>query len=113
MSDASVKVDIRQRSSPLVVSTGDSSSSVLDKNEEKKLLKKIDWRIVPWIFCLYFLSVEDRSNVGFAMTMNKDVNHTLADTAGLTPQENNIGLGLFYVAYIVCSNRTVRACLFP
>ncbi|KAI7897009.1 major facilitator superfamily domain-containing protein [Mucor mucedo] len=101
MSDASVKVDIRQRSSPLVVTDGASTSTLQDKNEEKKLLKKIDWRIVPWIFCLYFLSVEDRSNVGFAMTMNKDVNHTLADTAGLTPQENNIGLGLFYVAYII------------
>ncbi|RCH81033.1 hypothetical protein CU098_005909, partial [Rhizopus stolonifer] len=59
------------------------------------------WRIVPWIFCLYFLSVEDRSNVGFAMTMNKAENHTLMDTSGLTPQQNNIGLGLFYVAYIL------------
>ncbi|KAI8878621.1 MFS general substrate transporter [Backusella circina FSU 941] len=35
------------------------------------------------------------------MTMNAAEKHTLADTAGLTAQENNIGLGLFYVAYII------------
>lgn len=104
----SVKPEIRQRSAgntPEDVVIHDSS----DENEEdldrdKKLLKKLDWRIVPWVFCLYFLSVEDRSNVGFAMTMNKDEGHTLMDTAGLTAQQNNIGLGLFYVAYIVSFN---------
>jgi hypothetical protein len=110
MIDESIKLDIRQRSNPLVVTDIDSSRDSIDdedKTKEKKLLKKIDWRIVPWIFCLYFLSVEDRSNVGFAMTMNKDEKHTLADTAGLSPQENNIGLGLFYVAYIVRLNKKV------
>jgi hypothetical protein len=108
-SQESIKLDIRQRGSPSVVIThhsndpgrdsGDEENE--DSDREKKLLKKIDWRIVPWIFCLYFLSVEDRSNVGYAMTMNKEVKHSLMDTAGLTPQQNNIGLGLFYVAYIV------------
>ncbi|KAI9260811.1 major facilitator superfamily domain-containing protein [Sporodiniella umbellata] len=45
--------------------------------------------------------MEDRGNVGFAMTMNSSVNHTLPDTSGLTNRQNNIGLGLFYVAYII------------
>ncbi|KAI8987481.1 major facilitator superfamily domain-containing protein [Mycotypha africana] len=35
------------------------------------------------------------------MTMNKSENHTMMDTAGISPQQNNIGLGLFYVAYII------------
>ncbi|KAI8339782.1 major facilitator superfamily domain-containing protein [Choanephora cucurbitarum] len=35
------------------------------------------------------------------MTMNKAEGHTMMDTAGLSPQQNNIGLGLFYVAYIL------------
>lgn len=102
----SVKLEIRQRSAgstPENVIIHDSSDEEdqQDVDRDKKLLRKLDWRIVPWVFCLYFLSVEDRSNVGFAMTMNKDEGHTLMDTAGLTAQENNIGLGLFYVAYIV------------
>lgn len=102
-SEDSVHLDLRQRntSGTSVSSTQDSLVNDEDRDREKKLLKKLDWRIVPWIFCLYFLSVEDRSNVGYAMTMNKAEKHTLADTAGLTPQQNNIGLGLFYVAYIV------------
>jgi hypothetical protein len=94
---------VRQRTVSNNPSVGEMSemSDDEDRDQEKKLLRKLDWRIVPWIFILYFLSVEDRANVGYAMTMNAAEKHTLADTAGLTPQENNIGLGLFYVAYIV------------
>ncbi|EIE83499.1 hypothetical protein RO3G_08204 [Rhizopus delemar RA 99-880] len=35
------------------------------------------------------------------MTMNSAEKHTLADTSGLTSHQNNIGLGLFYVGYII------------
>ncbi|KAI8372914.1 major facilitator superfamily domain-containing protein [Radiomyces spectabilis] len=35
------------------------------------------------------------------MTMNRQQGHNLAATAGLSDRENNVGLGLFYVAYIV------------
>jgi hypothetical protein len=107
-SDESLKFDIRQRANTFnsldsVVIQNSSDEDEQDFDKEKKLLKKLDWRIVPWVFCLYFMSVEDRSNVGFAMTMNKAEGHTLMDTAGLSPQQNNIGLGLFYVGYIVSS----------
>lgn len=99
--------DVRQRN--LSSSTHSNRSkdasrtaTAVRTDKEKSLLRKLDWRIVPWIFILYFLSVEDRANVGYAMTMNKQQGHDLATTAGLTARENNIGLGLFYVAYIVC-----------
>ncbi|KAI7900517.1 major facilitator superfamily domain-containing protein [Cokeromyces recurvatus] len=99
-------LDIRQRPNTTYMLNEDiphdsSDEDEIDMDKEKKLLRKLDWRIVPWIFWLYFLSVEDRSNVGYAMTMNKSEKHTLMDTAGLTGHENNIGLGLFYVAYII------------
>ena len=105
------QADIRQRpsagNSPNIVQDVASDADSQDLYKEKKLLRKLDWRIVPWIFCLYFLSVEDRSNVGYAMTMNKAEGHTMMDTAGLSPQQNNIGLGLFYVAYIVKKKKTI------
>ncbi|KAG1452377.1 hypothetical protein G6F56_007836 [Rhizopus delemar] len=98
----SVKTDIRQRSNTSLQSAVSPDQEVtVDRDREKKLLKKLDWRIIPWIFILYFLSVEDRSNVGYAMTMNSSEKHTLADTSGLTANQNNIGLGLFYVGYII------------
>ncbi|KAG0763796.1 hypothetical protein G6F16_007222 [Rhizopus arrhizus] len=100
----STNLDIRQRSNTSISRSCPEPSeqeSTVDRDREKKLLRKLDWRIVPWIFILYFLSVEDRSNVGFAMTMNSAEKHTLADTSGLTSHQNNIGLGLFYVGYII------------
>ncbi|KAG1051512.1 hypothetical protein G6F43_006284 [Rhizopus delemar] len=100
----STNLDIRQRSNTSISRSCPETSeqeSTVDRDREKKLLRKLDWRIVPWIFILYFLSVEDRSNVGFAMTMNSTEKHTLADTSGLTSHQNNIGLGLFYVGYII------------
>lgn len=36
-------------------------------NEEKALLRKIDWTLIPWIGFLYFLAVEDRINVGYGI----------------------------------------------
>jgi hypothetical protein len=36
-------------------------------SEEKHLLRKIDWTLIPWVGFLYFLAVEDRVNVGFGM----------------------------------------------
>ncbi|RUP42854.1 major facilitator superfamily domain-containing protein [Jimgerdemannia flammicorona] len=71
-------------------------------DEERALLRKLDWKIVLWLFVLYFLSVEDRVNVGFAMTMNTEQGHDLMAVAGLSPRQNNLGLALFYVAYIIC-----------
>ena len=110
--------DVRQRNAS-GESNDERSTSVSDEQkqkellQEKALLRKLDWRIVPWIFILYFLSVEDRANVGYAMTMNKQQGHDLASTAGLTAKENNIGLGLFYVAYIVSGlNERYACCVF-
>ncbi|KAI9024305.1 major facilitator superfamily domain-containing protein [Phycomyces nitens] len=94
----SVRENISRSSSR---SEDQESTSRAVSPREKKLLRKLDWRIVPWIFILYFLSVEDRANVGYAMTMNKQAGHTMAQTAGLDASQNNIGLGLFYVAYIL------------
>ncbi|KAG1222972.1 hypothetical protein G6F35_004952 [Rhizopus arrhizus] len=105
-SSESIKVDIQhcsdtsleEKDSVIEQSNEDIAS---EKDKEQRLLRKLDWRILPWVLILYFLSMEDRSNVGFAMTMNSSEGHTLADTSGLTSEQNNIGLGLFYVAYIL------------
>ncbi|OZJ05168.1 hypothetical protein BZG36_02218 [Bifiguratus adelaidae] len=69
--------------------------------EERRLLRKIDWIIIPWIGLLYFLAVEDRVNVGFALTMNHEVLHDLNSVLGMTGPQGNIGVGLFYAAYII------------
>ena len=40
---------------------------------EKRVMRKISFRIVPFIMLLYFIAFIDRVNIGFAaLTMNKD-----------------------------------------
>jgi hypothetical protein len=37
-----------------------------DSRRNKELVRKLDWRIVPWIAILYLLSFLDRVNIGKA-----------------------------------------------
>jgi len=40
---------------------------------ETRVMRKISFRIVPFIMLLYFIAFIDRVNIGFAaLTMNKD-----------------------------------------
>lgn len=46
--------------------------------EEKRVIRSLDWHIMPFIFLLYSLSVLDRSNLGNARIagMEDDINLT-------------------------------------
>jgi ACS family tartrate transporter-like MFS transporter len=59
---------------------------------ETRAIRKITWRLIPFLMLLYFVAFLDRINVGFAaLTMNKDV--------GLTPEIFGIGSGIFFLGY--------------
>jgi ACS family tartrate transporter-like MFS transporter len=59
---------------------------------EKHTIRKITWRLIPFLMLLYFVAFLDRINVGFAaLTMNQEV--------GLTPQAFGIGSGVFFFGY--------------
>ena len=61
---------------------------------ETRTLRKISWRILPFVMLLYFISFLDRVNVGFAaLTMNKAI--------GLTPAMYGLGGGLFFIGYFL------------
>ncbi len=61
---------------------------------ETRVVRKISWRILPFVMLLYFVSFLDRVNVGFAaLTMNKAI--------GLTPAMYGLGGGLFFVGYFL------------
>lgn len=56
------------------------------------IIRKVAWRIVPFVTVGYFLASLDRVNVGFAaLQMNADI--------GLNPEAFGFGAGLFFVAY--------------
>ncbi|MFS2011955.1 MFS transporter [Azospirillum sp. CT11-132] len=61
---------------------------------ELRVLRKISWRIVPFIMLLYFIAFIDRVNIGFAaLTMNKDL--------GFSPAIFGFGAGIFFLGYFL------------
>ncbi len=61
---------------------------------EQHTLRKIAWRIVPFICILYVFNILDRSNLGFARLR-------MQDDLGLTEAMFNLGYGIFYLGYII------------
>jgi ACS family tartrate transporter-like MFS transporter len=61
---------------------------------EKRAIRKISLRIVPFIMLLYFIAFIDRVNIGFAaLTMNKDL--------GFSPAVFGLGAGIFFLGYFL------------
>merc|ERR1712000_507168 len=69
--------------------------------EVERVYRKIDWRIIPAFWVLYFLCSAIRSNIGIAQTMNQDQGHDLMTVLNLTPKDTSLALALFYVAYVI------------
>jgi ACS family tartrate transporter-like MFS transporter len=61
---------------------------------EARAIRRITWRLIPFLMLLYFVAFLDRINVGFAaLTMNKEI--------GLTAQMFGLGSGIFFIGYFV------------
>ncbi|MCJ2052976.1 MFS transporter [Methylobacterium sp. J-070] len=62
---------------------------------ERATLRKVTWRILPFLMFAYFVAFVDRVNAGFAaLQMNHDI--------GLSAAQFGLGGGLFYVSYVLC-----------
>jgi ACS family tartrate transporter-like MFS transporter len=70
---------------------------------ERRTLRKISLRIVPFIMLLYFISYIDRVNIGFAaLTMNKDL--------GFTSSIFGFGAGIFFLGYFLFEGLALDEC---
>lgn len=59
-----------------------------------RVLRKITWRIVPFIMVLYLIAFIDRVNIGFAaLTMNEDL--------GFSSTVFGVGAGIFFLGYFL------------
>ncbi len=61
---------------------------------ERRTMKKVYLRLLPFCFCLYLICYLDRANIGFAaLTMNKDL--------GLSSYIYGLGAGAFFWGYFL------------
>lgn len=67
---------------------------------ERALLRKIDWQLLPAVGVLYLLSFLDRSNVGNARIEG------LADDLHMTGNQYLTGLTLYFVGYVIFEEST-------
>ena len=61
--------------------------------DEKFVIRKLLWRLLPFLFLLYVVAYLDRINVGFAAL---DMRHQLS----LSDQTYGLGAGLFFAGYL-------------
>ncbi|MDP4004716.1 MFS transporter [Methylobacterium sp. NEAU K] len=62
---------------------------------ERATLRRVAWRILPFLMLAYFVAFVDRVNAGFAaLQMNHDI--------GLSAAQFGLGGGLFYISYVLC-----------
>ncbi|RYP04039.1 hypothetical protein DL764_004733 [Monosporascus ibericus] len=86
-----------------------------DVDRVEKVYRKLDLRIIPAFWVLYFLCSAIRSNIGLAQTMNADVGHDLMTVLDLTPRDVSATLTLFYVSYVIfdCPSNLIMSKLSP
>ena len=65
-----------------------------DFNLENTTLRKVAWRLIPFLCVCYLLNILDRANVGFARLQ-------MQDDLGLSEHMFNLGYGMFYVGYLL------------
>lgn len=70
------------------------STTTTAETLEQRTIRKLTWRIVPFIMLLYFIAYLDRVNIGFAaLTMNADI--------GLSSAAFGFGAGIFFLGYFI------------
>lgn len=69
--------------------------SLVDGEEEKALVRKIDLRLLPAIWLMYLLSYIDRTNIGNAKVAG------LQDDLHLSSGQYSLALIVFFITYVL------------
>ncbi len=74
--------------------------STLTAEQERKVIRKVDLHMLPWMCLLYLLSFLDRSAIGNAVIFGMRNDLGLNGAAG--DQRYRLALLLFFVPYALC-----------
>ncbi|KAL2823817.1 major facilitator superfamily domain-containing protein [Aspergillus cavernicola] len=78
-----------------------SGRTLLTAEEEKKLLRRIDWRLMTLCSLIFMFKNLDSSNASNARIMNQGTDQNIMTQLGITSNEYNLVTVLYYVPYIV------------
>ena len=71
-----------------------STAMTDDKGFENVVMRRVFWRLMPFLLVAYLVCYIDRVNVGFAsLQMNKAV--------GIDPKTYGLGAGIFFIGYFL------------
>ncbi|KAL5322572.1 hypothetical protein ACEPPN_010545 [Leptodophora sp. 'Broadleaf-Isolate-01'] len=75
--------------------------ALLTSEEEKKLLRRIDWHIMPLCAIAFLLKNIDANNVSNARIMNRGSDQNILKQLGMTANEFNFVSTIYYIPYII------------
>ncbi len=71
-----------------------SATLTEDQSLEKATMRRVSWRLMPFLLAAYLLCYIDRVNVGFAsLQMNEAI--------GIDPKTYGLGAGIFFIGYFI------------
>lgn len=80
---------------------GDAAYPELDRSKLDKVYRKLDFRIIPALWVLYFLTSFGSNAYGLTLTMNKELGHSLGQQLKLSSNDTAVASALYYVGYII------------
>ncbi|KEQ89759.1 MFS general substrate transporter [Aureobasidium pullulans EXF-150] len=83
------------------------SAPFIDPVIEKRVIRKLDWHLVPLLMALYLLAFLDRSNIGNAKIAG------MKDALNLTDDRYSWLLTIFYISYILFQFQVLGWKRFP
>ncbi|KAK8149784.1 hypothetical protein G3M48_005537 [Beauveria asiatica] len=78
-----------------------SGRALLSAEQEKKLLRKIDWRLMTLCSLIFMFKQLDSQNISNARIMNRGTSHNIMKQLGMTADEYNLVTVAYYIPYIV------------
>lgn len=81
--------------------------SLLTAEEEKKLMRRVDWRIMTVCSLLFLLKNLDSDNISNARIMNKGTDMNIMTQLKMTSDEYNLLTVLYYVSWSSVSLRRI------
>ncbi|GAA5941691.1 uncharacterized protein JCM15063_002643 [Sporobolomyces koalae] len=90
--------------SPSVLEASQDGSTSLDRFagiDHKKLLRKVDWHLLPYIIVSYMVVRLDLNNINNAGTMNKETGDSIKQVLHLDAKQWAWVVGCFYYPYMV------------